>query len=567
MEERVILFNNRPTAVLDGGTSAEKLLKARQAELNGQKLVHADPGTTPGSIQSPEEVQQTAAQYKRNQNATTNLTMQNEESDAFVRALNEDYENDPTKVASESREPTLWDMTVNSFKQGYNNASLGQEAWKAMHGQENEMDKYAEELRSDDYNFETDIWWKNAVSGAAQQLGQWGRQMNDPETLALATGMGGAAFLAGLAGPQALVPEEIVTVPGAFLAGMTAGNAKTNMEIEGGLAYLEMLENGVSEKTAKTIATSVGAVNAGLEFVQLDELAKAYKVLDQIGADDTLMQTVIKELVRRGIDVATEVGQEDLQELATRMGTQAGRKIDTGEWAYTAEEVGERMRDTTRNSALTFGLTNVPAAGNNIYVQSRAELSSDGYAKLHSGVMPNDAELRAMGVSESEALGALAIFEMERQEAAVITDGSHLQDGQLTPNVTYKTGEHDYIYKTNNDGLIYQVVVDELQFKTHDGRLDHNPNTYGKRKGDHAGHLIGDRFGGSPELDNLVSQAQKVNTSEYRIIENKWATALENGYKVSVKIDIKYDEGNVRPVVFEVSYEIDGVHYQKRIKN
>ncbi len=38
------------------------------------------------------------------------------------------------------------------------------------------------------------------------------------------------------------------------------------------------------------------------------------------------------------------------------------------------------------------------------------------------------------------------------------------------------------------------------------------------RHGDHAGHLIGDRFGGSPELDNLVSQAQRVNSSEYKAI-------------------------------------------------
>lgn len=48
-------------------------------------------------------------------------------------------------------------------------------------------------------------------------------------------------------------------------------------------------------------------------------------------------------------------------------------------------------------------------------------------------------------------------------------------------------------------------------------------------QGDHAGHLFGDRFGGSPELDNLVSQAQKVNLSEYKVLENKWAKALGEG--------------------------------------
>ena len=46
------------------------------------------------------------------------------------------------------------------------------------------------------------------------------------------------------------------------------------MEIEGGRAYLEMLNNGVSEETARAIATGVGGINALLETAQLDELWK-----------------------------------------------------------------------------------------------------------------------------------------------------------------------------------------------------------------------------------------------------------------------------------------------------
>ena len=39
----------------------------------------------------------------------------------------------------------------------------------------------------------------------------------------------------------------------------------------------------------------------------------------------------------------------------------------------------------------------------------------------------------------------------------------------------------------------------------------YNSNTLDKEIGDHAGHIFGDLFGGSPELDNLVSQAKDVN--------------------------------------------------------
>ena len=115
--------------------------------------------------------------------------------------------------------------------------------------------------------------------------------------------------------------------------------------------------------------------------------------------------------------------------------------------------------------------------------------------------------------------------------------------------------------------MISRAYTKDLQLKTHDGRLEHNPKTYGKQKGDHAGHLFGDRFGGSSELDNLVSQARRVNLSEYKVIENQWANALENGKKVSVNIDIKYDAGSSRPVAFKVTYEIDRVRTRQIINN
>ena len=55
------------------------------------------------------------------------------------------------------------------------------------------------------------------------------------------------------------------------------------------------------------------------------------------------------------------------------------------------------------------------------------------------------------------------------------------------------------------------------------------------------GRQAGDRFGGSPELDNLVSQSQNVNLSLYKKIENEWAKAIGEGKKVTVNVDIIYD--------------------------
>jgi len=102
---------------------------------------------------------------------------------------------------------------------------------------------------------------------------------------------------------------------------------------------------------------------------------------------------------------------------------------------------------------------------------------------------------------------------------------------------------------------------------TREKRLPHNPNTSGKQPGDHAGHLAGDRFGGSPELDNLVSQLSEVNLSTYKKIENQWDNALRNGKQVTVDINVNYDGAHLRPVSFEVEYTIDGIYKEITLKN
>ena len=149
----------------------------------------------------------------------------------------------------------------------------------------------------------------------------------------------------------------------------------------------------------------------------------------------------------------------------------------------------------------------------------------------------------------------------------IIRDGSQLENGKLKADITYKTGEFDYIYKTDSKGRISNWSTDDLQLTERAERLPHNPNTPGKIEGDHAGHLAGDRFGGSPEIDNLVSQSSSVNLSEYKKIENQWAKAISEGKKVTTNVEILYDGDSLRPKGFKVRYTIDGVAYSKRILN
>ena len=94
----------------------------------------------------------------------------------------------------------------------------------------------------------------------------------------------------------------------------------------------------------------------------------------------------------------------------------------------------------------------------------------------------------------------------------------------------------------------------------------------GKLPGDDAGHLFADQFGGSPDLDNLVSQRSDLNravknTDNYRSMEREWSNALKNGQNVTdVDIKLSYKNGSSRPSSFNVSYKIDGELFRRIFK-
>ncbi len=225
------------------------------------------------------------------------------------------------------RDASWWDATIGSLKRGYYNSLYGEESFSQMMGDSNEADKYKQILAGDEYAFEADGLLKGGLSGMMEQLGQQARQFTNPRTLAFATTAAGAAGIAGQLGPQVLIPEEVVTMPGAFAAGIAAGSAVSNLEIEGGLAYQEMLELGISPEVAGAIGMAVGGANAGLEALQVDDLLKSMKVFQRTEGFDSLLGLVVSELKRRFPGVASNVLQEVAQEGVTISGAQVANKL------------------------------------------------------------------------------------------------------------------------------------------------------------------------------------------------------------------------------------------------
>ena len=68
-----------------------------------------------------------------------------------------------------------------------------------------------------------------------------------------------------------------------------------------------------------------------------------------------------------------------------------------------------------------------------------------------------------------------------------------------------------------------------------------------RRETDEGGHLIGYRFGGSGDAENLVAENQTLNRSGFKVLENEWTKELERGNEVFVDIRPEYQDGTERP--------------------
>jgi hypothetical protein len=72
--------------------------------------------------------------------------------------------------------------------------------------------------------------------------------------------------------------------------------------------------------------------------------------------------------------------------------------------------------------------------------------------------------------------------------------------------------------------------------------------------GDHAGHLIGDRFGAPGDMRNLSPQNWKSNQGSYKDLEDRWAKTLKEGGDVHVEVTDVTRKGEDRPFMRRVEW-------------
>ena len=159
-------------------------------------------------------------------------------------------------------------------------------------------------------------WWDNPSAMAqytAMSLGNMAGSLRNKDARRNAVlaggGLAGTVAVAGQLGPQVLIPEEIVTVPTAFLSGVMGGVSGT-MEV--GATTAQLLQEA--------------AVERGMDWASMDNKARISWVKTVVN-DKALYEDITNKALRRGLTIGAI---DTLTGLATGGSAGAVRRVVSG---------------------------------------------------------------------------------------------------------------------------------------------------------------------------------------------------------------------------------------------
>lgn len=182
-----------------------------------------------------------------------------------------------------------------------------------------------------------------------------------------ALGAAGAALLAGQAGPQIATPEEVVTLPAAFGAGLAAGSSLEFFKQGTGQFYSTMRNEGVDHGTASVVSQLAGAPYALIEISQVGKLIPGVKGALTSAVKGTTKQVAAQLAKKYGANWAENVTEEIVQEAIGIAGEEIAKQAenyakDKNLNPKTIKDVVSRLWNTGVDAALSFGLLQLPSA-------------------------------------------------------------------------------------------------------------------------------------------------------------------------------------------------------------
>lgn len=135
---------------------------------------------------------------------------------------------------------------------------------------------------------------------------------------------------------------------------------------------------------------------------------------------------------------------------------------------------------------------------------------------------------------------------------------TYKKNGVLLPNTQYTVNGNTY--RTDEHGN--KISCDSEPTYTEDGYRNNKEQKESggeeRQEDDDGGHIIAKILGGAEGEENLVPMRRTINRGDYKKMENEISKALREGKKVTVHIDLEYDEDSHRPSKICAEYIIEG---------
>ena len=129
---------------------------------------------------------------------------------------------------------------------------------------------------------------------------------------------------------------------------------------------------------------------------------------------------------------------------------------------------------------------------------------------------------------------------------------------KLLPNIEYTINGNRY--KTDENVNI--VSCDSEPKHTEDGERNQKEQKESggeyRQEEDDGGHIVARILGGAEGEENLVPMRRTINRGDYKKMENIISKALQEEKKVTLQVELEYDENSHRPSKIKVEYIIDG---------
>ena len=204
---------------------------------------------------------------------------------------------------------------------------LSKENYRKMFGKSNNVDKINKFIESNPELFASEEGSKSFRNRTARgttdvALQQVQSLKHSLPTVATYTALGatmGAAFSIPTLGAAAPITSTVGALMG-FKYGMRAGSFLHMYEVEAGLAYSNMLEEGIPHEIAKPIAIGIGAINGIIETVQLDG------VINNIPGMDAIIQKIKKEGLDASLNTIKKLGLKYTTDLAKNIGEELAQE-------------------------------------------------------------------------------------------------------------------------------------------------------------------------------------------------------------------------------------------------